>query len=383
MDFDHDKQHEFSPLEQAGQSKRKDLKKNCEILEKAVANSDKETQVLNEDMKSLSNNFTMTQHLINERKQQLLAKILNTVDTKTNTMIEDARRVFDGKKNKIEEEIHEKKSFFKRVKVSAEMARSLLENGDDEEIVRSYQSVQENVDNATKTECDRRSYHVDTALSWSSDEIDKMLLAEVKDIVEDKGIINFSTIFLAKALELLWFPLLIPNIFKLIYVYISFFKMIPNLRFNTKQDLSKGYMHEMLLHSSLMFTKTIIVKFNSLCSGFQILKPGVICLVCGKTREPSSSNNLSGREGSVNVHQHLSTRTSSIYVELARCLQLKKVYATSENGTRIIEWESPSQAMVIRERCLITCLSLVWSDSCFLLRVLKAKVPVGRGDHMM
>jgi hypothetical protein len=198
MDFDHDKQHEFSPLEQAGQNKRKDLKKNCEILEKAVANSDKETQVLNEDMKSLSNNFTMTQHLINERKQQLLAKILNTVDTKTNTMIEDARRVFDGKKKKIEEEIHEKKAFFKRVKVSAEMARSLLENGDDEEIVRSYQSVQENVDNAAKTECDRRSYHIGTALSWSSDEIDKMLLAEVKDIVEDKGIINFSTIFLTQ-----------------------------------------------------------------------------------------------------------------------------------------------------------------------------------------
>jgi chromosome segregation ATPase len=189
MDFDHDKQHNFSPLEQAAQSMRKDLKKNCEILERTVANSDRETRVLKEDIQSLSNNFTMTQRLINERKQQLLTKVHNTVETKTNTMIGDARQIFDGKKKNIEEEIHEKEAFFKRVKVSAEMARSLLENGDDEEIVRSYQSVQENVNNATETEGNRPSYHVD-ALSWSSDEIDKMLLAEVKVIVEDKGIIK-------------------------------------------------------------------------------------------------------------------------------------------------------------------------------------------------
>jgi chromosome segregation ATPase len=187
MDFDHEKQHEFSPLEQAAQNKRQNLKKNCEILERAVANSNRETRVLKEDIQSLSNNFTTTQRLINERKQQLLTKILNTVDTKTNTMIEDARQVFDGKKKNIDEEIHENEAFFKRMKVSAEMARSLLENGDDEEIVRSYQSIQENVDNATKTECGRHSYHIGTALSWSSDEIDKMLLAEVKTIVEDKG----------------------------------------------------------------------------------------------------------------------------------------------------------------------------------------------------
>ena len=189
MDFDHDKQHNFSPLEQAAQSMRKDLKKNCEILERTVANSDRETRVLKEDIQSLSNNFTMTQRLINERKQQLLTKVHNTVETKTNTMIGDARQIFDGKKKNIEEEIHEKEAFFKRMKVSAEMARSLLENGDDEEIVRSYQSVQENVNNATETEGNRPSYHVD-ALSWSSDEIDKMLLAEVKVIVEDKGIIK-------------------------------------------------------------------------------------------------------------------------------------------------------------------------------------------------
>ena len=159
--------------------------------------------------------------------------------------------------------------------------------------------------------------------------------------------------------------------------------MIPNLRFDTKQNLSKGYMDEMLAHSSLMFTKTIIVKFKSLCSSIQILKPGVICLVCGKTREPSSSNNLSGQESSVDALKHLSTRTSSTDIESTRCLQLKKVYATSANGIHITRSECRIQAMMIGERCLITCLSLVWSDSCFSLRVLKAEVPVGRGDHMM
>jgi hypothetical protein len=93
-----------------------------------------------------------------------------------------------------------------------------------------------------------------------------------------------------------------------------------------------------MLPQSLMFTKTIIVKFESLCSSIQILKLGVICLVCGKAREPSSSNNLSGRERSVNALKHLSTRTSSTDIELTRC------FSTTEEGLcNVGEWHSHHQ----------------------------------------
>ena len=184
MDFDHDKQHKFTPLERAAQSKRKDLKKNCEILERTVEHGKKETCTLKEDIKSLNNDFDKMQRLINERKQQFLAKVHNTVDKKTNSMIEDARQVLDDKTKNIQAEIHEREGFLNRVKTSADMARSLLENANDEEIVRSCQSVQQNVNNTIEKgnhkEICVENYSVH---SWSSDEIDKMLLVEIKGII--------------------------------------------------------------------------------------------------------------------------------------------------------------------------------------------------------
>jgi hypothetical protein len=101
-------------------------------------------------------------------------------------MIDDVRQVFDRKTRNIDGRINDTLTFVNRVKASADMAHSLLENGNEEEIVRSFQSVQENVNN-TKREADEDVYDDVGVLPWNSAEIDKMLLAEVEDIVEDKG----------------------------------------------------------------------------------------------------------------------------------------------------------------------------------------------------
>ena len=184
MDFDHNKEHKFLPLKQAAQNKRKDLKKNCEMLERAAAVSNSDTCVLKKKAKSLENEFNSTERLINERKQQLLAKINNVVDKKTNSMIEDARRVLNGKTKIIVEEIHEREGFFKRMKASADMARSLLATGNDEEIVCSYHSLQENVNNATKQGNKEELYAENRDVkSWHFDEIDTMLITEITGII--------------------------------------------------------------------------------------------------------------------------------------------------------------------------------------------------------
>ena len=66
------------------------------------------------------------------------------------------------------------------------MARSLLENGNDEEIVRSYRSVQENVKMANEW-CDIENKdalaHLDSSFT-NSREIVTTLLREIKDCVE-------------------------------------------------------------------------------------------------------------------------------------------------------------------------------------------------------
>ena len=104
-------------------------------------------------------------------------------------MIEDARRVREQKTRNVDNEIQEKQALVSRMKASADMAHSLLENGNDEEIVRSFQSVQRNVHHPMEK---RESIAEDCVVSpWSSDEIDKMLLAEIKDIIQDKGIYKF------------------------------------------------------------------------------------------------------------------------------------------------------------------------------------------------
>ena len=189
MEFDHDKQHKFSPIEQAARSKRKNLKKNCEILERAVADSDRATQVLKEDRKSLDCNFDKARRVVNERKEQLLARLQKILRKKTNSMIEDVRHNFDRKTRDFDSRINGRETFMNRVKASTDMARSLLENGNDEEIVCSYKSVQENVNNANREASQLVDVRHDdvSVLPWIPDKIDTMLLAEIKDI-EDKGI---------------------------------------------------------------------------------------------------------------------------------------------------------------------------------------------------
>jgi hypothetical protein len=193
MDFDHDKQHKFSPLEQAAQSKRKDLKKNCAILERSVADSNKETAVLKIVCFSLDNNFQVAQRLLNERKQELLRELQDRIGRKMNSMMDKVCQVFDDKTERVKMKINGTETFVNRLKASADMARSLLENGNDEEIVRSCQSVQENI-NSTNREVQEDIYVDDNVLLWSSGEIDKMLLAEIKDFVNEKGIVMFVTL---------------------------------------------------------------------------------------------------------------------------------------------------------------------------------------------
>ena len=185
MDFDHDKQHKFSPLEKVAQSKRKELKANCKTLERSVAYGEQETKVLKENRESINCNFDEAQRVINERREHLLARLQEKLRKKTNFMTDDARKVCEWKTRNIDNKLLETETFVSRMKASSNMARSLLENGNDEEIVRSYQSVQENVNKATEI---RDSIAQDSVvLPWSPNEIDRMLLAEIKDVLEDEG----------------------------------------------------------------------------------------------------------------------------------------------------------------------------------------------------
>ena len=187
MEFDHDKQHKFSPLEQAAQSKRKNLKKNCEILERAVADSDRATHVLKEDRKSVNCNFDKARRVVNERKEQLFGRLQERLQKNTNSIIQDVRQNFDRKMRKINRGINETETIVNRMKASADMARSLLENGNDEEIVRSFQSVEENVN----IEVPERAYDGVDVLFSSIDKIDAKLLAGMRDIVSiDEGIVH-------------------------------------------------------------------------------------------------------------------------------------------------------------------------------------------------
>ena len=135
-------------------------------------------------------NCCKAQRLKNERKEQLLGKLQERLQKKTNLVIEDARQIVDDNTGILEERIHQRETFVNRVKASTNMARSLLENGNDEEIVRSYQSV---VNNDAIENDEENNKIDDTVLSLSSDEIDTMLLAEIHDFVQNKGIMYIYT----------------------------------------------------------------------------------------------------------------------------------------------------------------------------------------------
>ena len=180
MDFDHNKEHKFLPLTQAAENKRKDLKENSEVLERTVADGNRKTQVLKEDNNLLKLNYDKAKCVINERKEQFFKRFQEALEKKTGSVMEEARQVFDRKTKQVEDKINETEAFVNGMKASANMAHSLLENGNDEEIVRSFQSVQNNLNNAKKEILEKTSNDV-CVLPWNSNDIDKMLLAEIKD----------------------------------------------------------------------------------------------------------------------------------------------------------------------------------------------------------
>jgi Skp family chaperone for outer membrane proteins len=190
MDFDHDKQHKFLPLEQAAQNKRKDLKKNCEMLERTVRESNKNTHKLKNVSQSLNRNFDAAQRLLNERKQELLAKLQERIGTKMNSMMDTVCQTFGEKTVLITWQITKAETSVNRVKASADMAHSLLENANDEEIIRSFQSVQENVNSANK-EVRPDNCTDDNVLPWRVSEVDEMLLAEIRGFVQDESKGNY------------------------------------------------------------------------------------------------------------------------------------------------------------------------------------------------
>ena len=183
MDFDHDKQHKFSPIEKAAKSKRKVLEQNRETLERIIAKGKKEDLHLKEYLESVNQEFCEVERLINEKKDALLYNLKDRLCKKTRSMICNKQEVFERKTRNIHAKIEEKGTFLSRIKASADIARSLLENGNDEEIIRSCQSVQENVNSATETE--NFTYNLDNgAVMLGREEIDKMLLDEIKDVVK-------------------------------------------------------------------------------------------------------------------------------------------------------------------------------------------------------
>ena len=187
MSFEHVRpDHECSPLDEVAEKTRINLKTNCETLERAIANSNSEMQLLNKDRETLNNNFDTAQHLIIEREEQFLIKLQEILQKKTNELKEITRQVFDSKTKQVEDKINKAETFVNRIKASADMARSLLENGNDEEIVCSFQSVQENVDNTIDMDSKKLNNENNVVSLWSSDEIDTMFQEKIKNIMKDK-----------------------------------------------------------------------------------------------------------------------------------------------------------------------------------------------------
>ena len=111
-----------------------------------------------------------------------MRKIQDKIEKKTNSFIEDSLRVLEDNTKILERKVEERETFKTRIKASADMSRSLLENGNDEEVVRSYQSV---VYEAVDSKCDGENLQPDPHLS--PEEIETMLFSEIKDLAEIKG----------------------------------------------------------------------------------------------------------------------------------------------------------------------------------------------------
>ena len=173
--------HICSPLEEIARRKRKELKTICQTLEY----DDSLTSALYDDLAVtsfyLEQNLEALKEKIHQEKDRVLASVERILQKKAQSVIQETTNIAKQKNRAIDKElkrISEHKAGQKKV---YDTATALVDNGSNEEIMLSYKSVQQSIENGAKEY--ERTVEIDEKMpEYCNEKLSNMFLNEIKAI---------------------------------------------------------------------------------------------------------------------------------------------------------------------------------------------------------
>ena len=183
--------HVCSPLEEIAERKLGELKTICQTLESNESHSTQLYGELTVTSICLNEKLKVAKSHIHKRKNSVLECIKNVLEKKAQFLIKETENTARVKNQTIDEELKRISDHKVGQRKAYDIAKALIENGSNEEIMLSHKSVQQSVE---KSEKGYERKEIDDKLpQYSNGQLDKMFHDEIKASKKGKGRYIFTS----------------------------------------------------------------------------------------------------------------------------------------------------------------------------------------------
>ena len=177
--------HECSPLEEIAERKREELKKVCEVFNSNDSYNTEFYDDLAITSFYLDKNLEEAKSQIHKRKNSVLKFVNALLEKKAQCLIKELENSARIKNQTINEELKRISDHMAGQRKIYDVAKALAENGSNEEILLSYKSVQQSVENS---EIKYERKEIDDELpQCGDDELDSKFFHEIKTSKMEKN----------------------------------------------------------------------------------------------------------------------------------------------------------------------------------------------------
>ena len=193
MEFDHLRpDHVCLPLETIAEKKLEALKLNYLTFEENLSRGNEKLRKLSNVVESLKDNIETVRRKIYQEKSETLAKISCMFEEKEKSLVNKAEKIYNENMSAVTEEMEEVQTYVNKVGASADLASTLIANGNDEEIVLAQMAVQENAKKAQSEYPRNLRFHderiVSFNVSFNGGQITNIFIDDVvKELPKMKG----------------------------------------------------------------------------------------------------------------------------------------------------------------------------------------------------
>ena len=153
MDFDHTRpDHQCAPIENVVEKRKESLTISVSALEKKLVGGNKALQAISNVQENLKTNTQKVKKLINNDKERIKALFFQNLEENAQKRCDEVDEISNVAQEGIVKQQNEIQSFVKEVSESHELAKKILENGTNGDIIETDRVIKNRLENVERKE---------------------------------------------------------------------------------------------------------------------------------------------------------------------------------------------------------------------------------------